>query len=439
MKRFRDLSLTAQLVLIVAAALFAAQAVNFALLLRETRALAESRSVEPAAVRLLMESGRAEFSRARPRGGDWRERLRPPRPEPPRLRPGERRLPRIEASIAERLAAAGAPARDVRAFVRRWERHGREEHVLLAAASFDPEEWVVTRARAPLPAAPLAARLVLQTLVIFAVTLLPLMLFARRSGRTLKRLSSAARTFRGHSDSTPLTPQGAADIRALTEEFNAMRARIAAMMAEKDQMLGAIGHDLRTPLASLRIRAEAVEDDDERQAMIASIEDMHGDLEDILLLARAGRAEPDISPLALRPLVDDLAADQRRTGRDVRVEGSMVDDVFVRANAASLRRALRNLIDNAVLYGGDARILVTRGKDGIHIAVHDDGPGIAEADLERAAHPFVRLEGSRNRQTGGSGLGLAIARQVASAHGGRLHLSNRSEGGLSAAIILPEA
>lgn len=435
MKRFRDLSLTAQLVLIVAAALFAAQAVNFALLLRETRALAESRSVEPAAVRLLMESGRAGFAGERHR----RERLRQPRPQPPETRPGERRLPRIEASIAERLQAAGAPARGVRAFVRRWERHGREEHVLIAAASFDSEEWVVTRARAPLPAGPLAARLVLQTLIIFAVTLLPLMLFARRSGRTLKRLSSAARTFRGRSDSAPLTPEGAADIRALTEEFNAMRARIAAMMAEKDQMLGAIGHDLRTPLASLRIRAEAVEDDDERQAMIASIEDMHGDLEDILLLARAGRADPDISPLALSRLVDDLAAEQRRTGRDVSVEGTVADDILVRANTASLRRALRNLIDNAVLYGGSARILVTQERIEIRIAVQDDGPGIGKADLERAADPFVRLESSRNRQTGGSGLGLAIARQVASAHGGRLDLSNRSEGGLSAAIILPKA
>ena len=210
------------------------------------------------------------------------------------------------------------------------------------------------------------------------------------------------------------------------------------MLDEKDRMLGAIGHDLRTPLASLRIRAESVEPADERAHMIATIEEMTAMLDDTLALARSGRAVEPLRSVDVTALADAVVEEFRALGAEVEMEAGTRQTALIRPRL--LRRAIRNLIENAVKYAGAARVAVRDlGPDELAIEIVDDGPGIPESEIEKVQEAFYRIEPSRSRETGGSGLGLTLARAAAQAHGGRLELANRPEGGLLARLAIPRA
>ncbi|HEX8261294.1 MAG TPA: HAMP domain-containing sensor histidine kinase, partial [Allosphingosinicella sp.] len=213
--------------------------------------------------------------------------------------------------------------------------------------------------------------------------------------------------------------------------------RTIALLDEKDRMLGAIGHDLRTPLASLRIRAENMGPEEERERLVATVEEMTATLDDILTLARTGRAREPVRPVDIAALAEAVAEELRDLGQPVSCEPSPRAVLAVQANL--LRRALRNLLDNAVRHGGGGRVAVEARDDRVEIRVEDVGPGIPPERLDEVLEPFRRLETSRNRESGGAGLGLAIAHAVALAHGGRLTLANRAGGGLRASLILPKA
>jgi signal transduction histidine kinase len=200
-------------------------------------------------------------------------------------------------------------------------------------------------------------------------------------------------------------------------------------------MLGAIGHDLRTPLASLRLRAEAVEDQAERERMIATIEEMAGTLEDILELARLGRSGEQAVRTDLAALVDALVQDLQDLGQAV--EFADGDRLLASVRPALVRRAIRNLIENAIKYGSRADVRLYRAGDVAVLEIDDEGPGIPDGDIERVMDGFVRLDESRNRATGGSGLGLTIARSIIQEHGGALTLQNRADRGLRAIVKLP--
>jgi signal transduction histidine kinase len=215
-----------------------------------------------------------------------------------------------------------------------------------------------------------------------------------------------------------------------------MNRRLVGLLDEKDRMLGAIGHDLRTPLASLRIRLEAEDLEPERQRMTEIVEETGAVLEDILVLARTGRSREEARQTDLAALVETVVEEFREAGGDVAVEAG--DRPVLAVQPVLLRRAVRNLIDNAVKHGGSARVSVRREQEGVAIAVTDSGPGIPEDQLEPVLAPFYRGEASRNRRTGGTGLGLAIARAVAEGHGGTLRLEN-GRPGLVATIQLPGA
>jgi len=210
---------------------------------------------------------------------------------------------------------------------------------------------------------------------------------------------------------------------------------VSAMLDEKDRMLGAIGHDMRTPLASLRIRVESMEPPAEREKVIETLEEMTGMLEETLALARAGRATETVRPIDLNALADAVVEEFVTLGEPVEMLAG--DRLVAEVQPNLLRRALRNLIENAVRHAGSATVSVRMAGDWVAIEVADDGPGIPEAELAHVMEPFVRLEASRNRETGGSGLGLTLARSAAQAHRGRLELENRSGGGLIARIVLP--
>ncbi|GAB5488627.1 MAG: hypothetical protein Pars2KO_21970 [Parasphingorhabdus sp.] len=280
----------------------------------------------------------------------------------------------------------------------------------------------------------LARMLIFQTVVLYLFLLLPLILLGRYIARPLKQLTQRAKSF-GKGDRALLPETGPPDTRQLIGAFNDMQSRVGAMLDEKDVMLGAIGHDLRTPLAALRVRIESVEDEQERKRMAEGITEMDRTLDDILSLARLGRSNEKAEQNDLSALIDTVVNEFEDLGRDVTFERSGKFSINVRATL--IRRALRNLIENAVTYGQRAYVSVEESGNSLSVFVDDDGQGLPEEQINSMFEPFVREEKSRNRATGGSGLGLTLARAIAREHGGDVKLKNRTEGGLRASLILP--
>ena len=214
-----------------------------------------------------------------------------------------------------------------------------------------------------------------------------------------------------------------------------MQERLSRFVGDRTRMLAAIGHDLRTPITALKLRAELVDDADNRERMRATLDDMQRMTEATLSFAGDDAGDEPSRVVDLASLVASVAADRADIGEDVVFEEA--ERLPYPCRQLALRRALGNLVENAVRYAGAARIRLEARKEGPRIVVEDRGPGIPEDRLEEVFKPFVRLEESRSRETGGSGLGLAIARSLVLAHGGALTLGNRDGGGLSATIELP--
>lgn len=298
------------------------------------------------------------------------------------------------------------------------------------------DQWQIVRVLEPVRARGGGWTLIAQTLILFAFLLLMLTLILRRITRPLAALTKRVGQFGETQNSAdPIEPTGPDDVRNLISAQNAMETRITALLDEKDVMLGAIGHDLKTPLAALRVRIESVEDDAERAKMAASIEDITATLDDILSLARIGRAGGAPEPVELASLVTSVVEEFEDMGNPVTLGDTPRTTLPV--HVTWIRRALRNLIGNALRYGGSAHVEMLREGGSIILQVSDVGPGIPEDRIAEMMEPFIRGEASRNRATGGAGLGLTLARAIAEQHGGSLKLTNRSEGGLLAQITLP--
>jgi signal transduction histidine kinase len=442
-------SLIGQLVFAVAVMLFVAQAVNFALLARGMKQQMLAHGGGMTVARIIdavdrYERGLIEPQRAR---GDPRERRRQRR-EPrvwtgdaaPPVPPGASAMPELADYVATLLGDANVDARNVKAWVLpQRPRFGRTElpgRTAIVVAEVGGRYYAV-RGRLPASGNRLQGFLVWQTLVLYLLLLIPIMIIAWRAAAPLRDLTRAARSNPAVRDATPIDEEGPSDVRDLIRAFNAYRARISTMLADKDRMLGAVGHDLRTPLASLRVRVEGVEDDRLRDKMIASIDEMTAMLTDILALARTGAGNEVQERIELSALVRELAEDYVEQGKNVAVDNVVQSAVVARPML--LRRALRNLIDNGVTYGSRARLSVRLVADQAQVVVADDGPGLTDEQIRTLVEPFARGEQSRNRATGGAGLGLSIAREIAAGEGGALSLANGAQGGLEAVIALPIA
>ncbi|NCY25018.1 MAG: HAMP domain-containing protein, partial [Alphaproteobacteria bacterium] len=263
----------------------------------------------------------------------------------------------------------------------------------------------------------------------------------RRMIRPVAALAAAADALGRNVNAPPLPEEGPSETATAARAFNTMASRIRRFVDDRTQMLAAIGHDLRTPITRLRLRAEFMEDDDQRRKMLADLSEMEAMINATLAFARDDAAtEPSVAfdLAALCQTVLDEAADTAPDKADgIIYEGP--ERLRAQGRPAALKRALANLVGNALAYGGDARLTLANEADAARISIEDHGPGIPDSDLETAFQPFRRLEGSRNRETGGSGLGLTIARNILRAHGGDVTLRNRREGGLAALITLPAA
>ncbi|KAJ8138755.1 hypothetical protein OY671_008032, partial [Metschnikowia pulcherrima] len=230
-----------------------------------------------------------------------------------------------------------------------------------------------------------------------------------------------------------LVPGGPEDIRRSIEAHNAMEARIAGSLDEKDVMSGAIGHDSKTPSAASRVRIEAVEDDAERGRMAKVIEDINRSLDDILSSARVGRPSDPSEMTESSALGADGADEFEDMGEDV-TSGDTARIVSpVRATWS--RRAMRNSVSNASRYGQRARVSSAREGNEAVLRIEDDGPGIPEGDIARMMEPFTRLEASRHTATGRTRLGSTSARAIADQHGGSSVLANRVEAGRIAGSV----
>jgi signal transduction histidine kinase len=271
------------------------------------------------------------------------------------------------------------------------------------------------------------------TLVIFlALTAL----VVRMITRSLQRLARAATQLGANMEGAPLPEAGPQEVRSVIGAFNRMQAQISGHVLERTRLLGAISHDLKTPLARMRLRTELLPDAGVRAKFVRDLDEMDSMVGSTLeFLGSLGRS-PELVPVDVGALLESLCEDYRETGADVTLAGEA--RVNCSAHPQALRRCLANLIDNALRYAGSAEVALRNGESALSITVRDRGPGIPEADVERVFDPYFRLDVSRNRESGGTGLGLSIARNIARWHGGEIRLRNADDGpGLIAELTVP--
>lgn len=281
---------------------------------------------------------------------------------------------------------------------------------------------------APWLFAVLAVQLILLTLCAW--------LAVRLAVRPLTRLAQAAEALDPNVKSPLLSEQGPAEVAHAAAAFNAMQARIAAHVAERMQILGAISHDLQTPITRMKLRTEFMDASADRDKLAQDLNEVERLVREGIDYARSAHGKVEApARVALHAFLESLVYDYQDVGKAVSLtsEGDAFDPITTRPHA--LRRILGNLIDNAVKFAGAAEVHVD-GRDAavLSIFVRDRGPGIPEDEMDAVLQPFYRVESSRNRDTGGTGLGLAIAQQLAQVVDATLVISARDGGGLSVEV-----
>jgi signal transduction histidine kinase len=307
----------------------------------------------------------------------------------------------------------------------------------IAAARIGPV-WRSIR----VPDRPYIAQWQIRMVLAFGAALLSLVplawLFARRLARPIRSFADAADRV-GHDASAPMIPEnGPAELRVAARAVNAMQERITDQMREREAMVAAIAHDLRTPLSRIAFRIEGASDK-MREPIQRDIDQMKAMISATLDFVRGSLQHGTHASVDLGGLLRSLVEDDRQVGRPVRWSREPTANCTILGDRVALGRMIQNLIDNAVKYGGEAEVALILEGDTARIVIADRGPGLAAEDIEAMFAPFARQDPSRNRETGGAGLGLAIARAIARERGGEVLLAQREGGGLEATIVLPVA
>ena len=308
---------------------------------------------------------------------------------------------------------------------------------LRVSVRLDDGHWLNGEAALRLPAAPGAS----MALALLAASVLAVVGAATVAVRWITRpltalAESAERIGRGEVVEA-VSIRGPSEVETTVSAFNLMQQRLTRFVASRTRMLAAISHDIRTPIASLCIRVEMVNDPDLRADMVRTLEGLQQMREATLSFAREDVVHEETRATDLVALIEAVVEDLRAVGHEVALAAPK--RLTLNCRPAALRRAICNLIENAVRYGSRARVRVEPECDTVRIAIEDDGPGIDPDKLETVFEPFVRIETSRNEETGGVGLGLAIVRSAVEAHGGEVTLANCAQGRLRACITLPLA
>jgi signal transduction histidine kinase len=357
----------------------------------------------------------------------------PPEVDLPEMPGAEQRLLRLNMS----LVPLGAPQLRWRDLViyggHSW------NHAVIGMRLSDAE-WLNVRVQLE-PLQPWHSPTFLAAFVLMTTAAAMLTLWAvRRLTGPVRVLAEAAEALGRDVNAPPLPENGPSEVAVAAVAFNVMAARIRRFVQDRTELLTAIGHDLRTPITRLKLRAEFMEDDEQRGKMLSDLEELEAMVSATLAFGRDARATEPVSSLdlveLLRTILDEAADEHPDVMDKLRYEGP--PHLTVRARSLSLKRALVNLVGNAVNYGDSATVRLSSPVDRmVTVEIEDDGPGISPAELDRVFEPFHRGEPSRNRETGGVGLGLPIARNILRAHGGDVVISNRSAGGVRATVTLP--
>lgn len=372
---------------------------------------------------------------------------------PPTLTRGLTASPPLTHALADRL---GVSKNDVRLYYRTdqisrfWRSRNRGSDGIvrwrgepfffdrtIAAARIDGQ-WRAIR----VPDRPFIAQWQIRMAVAFSLALLSLIplawLFARRMARPIRAFADAADRVGRDSSAPMIREDGPAELRVAARALNAMQGRIAEQMSERQAMVAAIAHDLRTPLSRIAFRIEGA-DDRLREPIQRDIDQMKAMISATLDFVRGNVRQGMGERIDLSALLAALIEDEVQVGRPVRWRTAPAAGCMVAGDRVALRRMIQNLLDNALKYGGEAELALWIEDGAARIVIADRGPGLAPEDIEAMFAPFVRQDPSRNRETGGAGLGLAIARAIARDHGGDVTLSPREGGGLEATVSLPVA
>jgi signal transduction histidine kinase len=339
-----------------------------------------------------------------------------------------------EAALALQIKTAEQTARPQDVRVHRFSELGghHPRDVTEVAQSLAAGRWLIARYERRIPPEPHG--MLIAGLAAALLTGAAAAWIAGRVSRPLSALASAADDVARGRNAPPLDAHGPDDIKRAAVAFNTMTERVGRTLESHRQLLSAVGHDLRTPISAMRINAEFVQDSEVRDRLVRSLDELQSLTEAVLAAARATPGE-ESRRIDFAALIESVGADLVDLGNPIEMQIEGTAPCMCRPN--ELRRALRNLIENAVRYGAPVRVSLEIDAGNYTAVIDDNGPGIPPDQLERVFEPFVRLEASRNSATGGAGLGLTLARTIAREHGGDVTLENRAGGGLRAKLILP--
>ncbi|MGL4811286.1 MAG: ATP-binding protein [Beijerinckiaceae bacterium] len=338
-------------------------------------------------------------------------------------------------AVADRIRAFAPELGDDDLILGANRRSEDDPHLALISMRLPDRSWVNVSVVRTMPQSAEGHGTLLSTTLMALGALAVAILLVRWLTRPLTSLAGAAKAFSG-TGQLAVSEDGPRELRELAAAFNEMQQRISRLVTDRTEALAAVSHDLKTPITRLRFRAEAVPDPAVRQAMAGDLAEMERMIDQTLTYLRGDPEDEDSRPVDLVAILETITNDFTDTGADVALEGSRRG--IVQGRRLALKRAMGNLVGNAVKYGRCARISVADG-DMIAVTIADSGPGIPEGDRQRALEPFVRLEPSRNAETGGFGLGLTIAHDIIRHHGGTLDLADGAESGLLVTIRLPRA
>jgi signal transduction histidine kinase len=325
-----------------------------------------------------------------------------------------------------RLPAGGSPRTDFKS---------TSESAALIEIALPDHRWLtITALDYPVEVVPWRT-LMLRLCPLFIVIGLLSVWMARRLAAPISDFARAAEQLGVDMTAPPLAERGPHELRMAIRTFNIMQERLRRFLADRTQMLAAISHDLRAPLARLRLRAEFVEDGEQQRKMFGDLEAMNAMIDTTLAFARDDARQEPRRLVDLGVLVGDVCEDIADNGSKVSYFGPRGVDVICRPSA--IRRAIANLIDNAVKYGRSVQVRIVGEPERIVVVIDDDGPGIPAEEKEKVFAPFYRLEPSRDPDKGGVGLGLSVARTIAREHGGDVTLANGADGGLRVRLELP--
>lgn len=310
-----------------------------------------------------------------------------------------------------------------------------DAHVHLASVQLPDGSWLNFAASSLATLPPYDIGVVYSTTALALGVLVVSVFLIRSITASLRDLALAAERIGVNVDAPGVSLAGPREVRRAAQAFNQMQERVQRLVRDRTQALAAISHDLKTPITRLRLRAEFIRDDELRQEIDNDLSEMESMIHSTLAFLRGETQTEEARYTDIAATIETICDGLLDAGHPVIYDVDGHAPLY--CHPLAIKRALSNLIENAVKYGGSTRVSLRSASDAYQVTIDDEGPGIPEAEIENVFNPFYRLEESRNRTTGGTGLGLTVARSIARAHGGDVVLANRSERGLRVTVTLP--